>query len=406
MKIKNFLFCLTAAVTICTGAAAQSVVREVSKSDDRIEFKPFWYLQFQDGVTCTTGKISDFIDLLSPEFTLGGGYQFSPVFGLRGNIAYGEGKTFISDAAYTGSAYSSQIWRAEADAMLNLSNLLFGYSHDREFNLYPFVGLQANVGTQNELSTTKWKREYAWDPVGFFPAIKAGVQGELRINDMFSAIAEANGQILSDKFNSVKEGSPDGQFNLLVGLKVKLGKSYAPSAGYIAAQAAAKEAAVAAEKAAAEKAAAEAAAAKEAAEKAAREKAEAERIAAEKAAAQAEADAVAAIRKKNIVEHSCNIFFALNSSSVSKNEMAKVEQLAEWIKENPDYQVRLCGYADRSTGTPNYNLGLSQRRVKTVEKKLIGLGVPAEQIIADYKGDTVQPFELPEQDRVVMCKVQ
>ena len=66
----------------------------------------------------------------------------------------------------------------------------------------------------------------------------------------------------------------------------------------------------------------------------------------------------------------------------------------------------VLNYADRNTGTPKYNLPLSERRVKAVKKAIMERGIAEDRILTDFKGDTVQPFELPEQNRVVTCIVQ
>ena len=153
------------------------------------------------------------------------------------------------------------------------------------------------------------------------------------------------------------------------------------------------EAARKAEKAAAEKAAAE----KAAAEKAAAEKAAAEKAAAEKAAA--ERAAVAA-------ENSNEVSFTIGSTYIRKSEDAKLVTLAEWLKANPDFSVAVVGYADRETGTAKGNLDLSKRRAAAVAARLVKLGVDENRIASDYKGDTVQPFQVNDKNRVVLCTVK
>ncbi|MCQ2137425.1 MAG: OmpA family protein [Bacteroidales bacterium] len=397
MKINKLIICAAAFLMTFGSAFAQ----QVSKSDDRYEFQPRWYVQFQDGLTYTFGEAPDPGKLMSNIFQLGGGYDFNPYFGLRANFGYAQNRGYIDAPHFRG--YGANIAQLQADATLNLTNLLLGYRHNWAVNVYPFVGFVGNLGTDN--NSASFFVPDAWEPTKFFPAGHAGVHFDFKITNHVSATLEGNYFITKDEFNSKFEGRPDKQINVLAGLKYKMGKGFTVSQAYLAAQAAAREAAIAAEKAAAEKAAAEAEAARLAAEKAAAEKAAAEAEAARIAAEKAAAEAAAAKYKQDCVEHSCNIFFALDRSVVRQQEMGKVDDLVKFMNEYPDYKVGLCGYADRGTGTPRYNLPLSERRVKAVKKILMERGIAEERIITDFKGDTVQPFEIPEQNRVVMCLV-
>lgn len=398
MKITKFFICSAVALLSLTSAFAQ----KVSKTDERVEFTPYWFVQFEDGVTHTSGSYGTITQVLSPEFTVGGGYMFNPLFALRANLGYGESRNWI-DQNYKG--FSSQFYQLQGDAMLNICNLLGGYNHHRGVNIFPFIGVSANLGAEN-LAYDQPQTPDAWKAVKLFPSARAGVHFDFRITNHVSAILEGNYNIYSDKLNSKLEGGLDRQQNVLAGLKYKMGDGYRPSAGYLAAQAAAKEAAIAAEKAAAAKAAAEAEAARLAAEKAAREKAEAERIAAEKAAAEAAAKAAEAEYRRKCLEYTCDIFFALDRSVIRPKEMEKVDALVKFLNENTEFKVALCGYADRQTGTPGYNLPLSERRVKAVRKALLERGIAEDRILTDFKGDTVQPFAVQEQNRLVTCRVQ
>ena len=396
MKIKKLIICATAVLLTCGNAFAQ----QLSKSDDRYEFQPAWYVQFQDGITYTFGEAPKAEKLMSNIFSLGGGFNFNPYFGVRSNFAYGQNRGYVYG---WNDGFDANIWQIQGDATLNLTNLLLGYRHSWKVNVYPFVGFVGNLGVEN--TAAQRIADKPWEPVSFFPAGHAGVHFDFKITNHVSATLEGNYMITKDEFNSKLEDRPDQQINVLAGLKYKMGKGFTVSQAYLAAQAAAKEAAIAAERAAAEKAAAEAEAARLAAERAAAEKAAAEAEAARIAAEKAAAEAAAAKYKQDCVEHSCNIFFALDRSVVRQQEMGKIDDLVKFMNDYPDYKVGLCGYADRGTGTPRYNLPLSERRVKAVKKVLMERGIAEERIITDFKGDTVQPFEIPEQNRVVMCIV-
>ena len=206
------------------------------------------------------------------------------------------------------------------------------------------------------------------------------------MSDAIALGLETNANFYSDKLNSKRAEKgllADWQFNLLAGVKFRLGDNTRPSAVYAAQVAAAEAAAAAAAALAAEKAAAE---------KAAAEKAAAEKAAAEKAAIAA--------------ENSEDVFFTIDSYYIRSNEGKKLEKLAAWMKANPDFNVTLVGYADKKTGTYEINQRISERRANAVKDRLVKLGVPAERIMTFFKGDTVQPFAENAKNRVVICALE
>ena len=184
-------------------------------------------------------------------------------------------------------------------------------------------------------------------------------------------------------------------------MKFNLGSNTRPSKVYAAKVAAAEAAAAAAAAEAARIAAEKAAAEKAAAEKAAAEKAAAEKAAAEKAAA----EKAAAERAALAAENSKDIAFTIGSSYIRKAEDAKLVALAEWLKANPDFSVIVIGYADKETGTAKGNFELSKKRANAVAARLLKLGVEETKVTTDFKGDTVQPYEVNAQNRVVVCTV-
>ena len=62
--------------------------------------------------------------------------------------------------------------------------------------------------------------------------------------------------------------------------------------------------------------------------------------------------------------------FTINSAVVSNEEMVNVYNIAQWMKSNPSCNISVIGYADKATGTPEYNKQLSQRRAESVVKLL------------------------------------
>ena len=98
-----------------------------------------------------------------------------------------------------------------------------------------------------------------------------------------------------------------------------------------------------------------------------------------------------------------NIFFALNSALINNDQQAKIASLAEYLKKHPLAKVNLTGYADVDTGNARINLKLSEARARNVAEALKSQGIATDRINIDFKGDTIQPFATPKENRVCVC---
>lgn len=110
---------------------------------------------------------------------------------------------------------------------------------------------------------------------------------------------------------------------------------------------------------------------------------------------------------KKVAEKSVNnIFFNINSAAIRATEMGKISDIIDWANRHPEAQILLTGYADRETGTPHLNQGLSEHRAAAVKQLLLSKGIAESRIQTDAKGDTVQPFANNEENRavVVLCQ--
>jgi outer membrane protein OmpA-like peptidoglycan-associated protein len=96
------------------------------------------------------------------------------------------------------------------------------------------------------------------------------------------------------------------------------------------------------------------------------------------------------------------VFFRLNSSVIDKNQEGNIFNTSEYAKKH-NLPVVVVGYADKKTGTADYNQGLSERRARVVAKKLTEqYGIPTEKISIEWRGDTQQPYEINNWNRVVI----
>ena len=81
-----------------------------------------------------------------------------------------------------------------------------------------------------------------------------------------------------------------------------------------------------------------------------------------------------------------DVLFDFNRATLRNEERARIAELAALLKQNPDFQVELEGYAD-PRGTDKYNVALSRRRVDAVRTALIEAGVPAATITTGAYGE-------------------
>ena len=99
-----------------------------------------------------------------------------------------------------------------------------------------------------------------------------------------------------------------------------------------------------------------------------------------------------------------DVFFTIGRTNISKTEMTKVKEVADYLKANPNATVEVTGYADRGTGNPTINERLSKQRAQTVFNTLTRTyKINKDRIKVDYKGDTIQPFAKDIENRVAIC---
>ncbi len=86
------------------------------------------------------------------------------------------------------------------------------------------------------------------------------------------------------------------------------------------------------------------------------------------------------------VKKNLQIRFEVNSATVPIDQQWKIREFAAFLKKYPNAKVDIVGYTD-SSGNPDKNLYLSQRRAQSVKELLISYGIKASRIKAIGKGD-------------------
>ncbi|NPA59075.1 MAG: OmpA family protein [Epsilonproteobacteria bacterium] len=85
-------------------------------------------------------------------------------------------------------------------------------------------------------------------------------------------------------------------------------------------------------------------------------------------------------------EVNLNITFENKSYHVDNNSRKYIDELVEFLKAKPSYNVQIIGYTD-SVGKKRDNLLLSQRRARAVRNVIINKGISPTRVIATGRGE-------------------
>jgi outer membrane protein OmpA-like peptidoglycan-associated protein len=374
MKMMNKIVLSAVLASTFVGAYAQEEETKVVE-----EFNPHFYVGAQIGAQYTLGEVN-FGNLISPNGQVLFGYNFTELWGVRLGV-----DAWQSKAGQKSQSVGDEYWKwnyvaPSVDVTLNLSNLFAGYKADRKVNVGIFAGLGANFafsndgaeGAQQRLSyanAAKQPLEYRWDSRTFFQT-RMGANVDFRLNDHWSVGLEAQAAVLCDRYNSKKAENADWYFNALAGVKYNIGKTHRSKSVPV--------------------------------ERCQPTEKIVERIIERPAPAPAPAPAQQAVAQP----FRRDIFFVISSSKVSDAEMVKIMEVADYMKKNPNAKVEVTGYADRGTGHAAINDKYAQSRADMVVEALKKQGVDASRISSSSKGDTEQPFEVNELNRVAICIAQ
>lgn len=383
MKIKTLLVACLALVSVTAMAQKQKkvvdrvdqrTVQELDHQDVSKEFKGHWFLDIQGGVQHTVGE-AKFSKLLSPNVQLGLGYQFAPWFaarlqanGWQSKGAWDGHRYNRGDEPFTAD-YKYKYVAPGIDLIFSLTDLIGGWNPERFFNAAIFVGGGANIAFDNDevndiAKVVKNLDDYylqnLWDGTKVNPFGRAGLQLGFRVSPAVSILLEGNFNILSDKYNSKKADNPDMYFNALAGVRVNLGKTYTEKTtdvyrDIVVYDTIYKYVTIPEPKPAPVK--------------------------------------IDPLRR--------DIFFQINKSVIRPSEVAKIEDIAAYLKKYPKAVVMITGYADKNTGNDRINDRLSKSRADAVVKMLSEqYGIDPERISFDAKGSHEQPFDENDLNRV------
>lgn len=353
---------------IILGVSAQQVDRVEHKMihSSRAFFVPHWYVKAQGGAAYDVGE-AEFSQLISPALQLALGYKFDEMFGVRGSVS---GLWARNRYAYPEAKYQWNFVQPAIEGELELLPIFLGKNPERLASVYAFAGVGLAISYNNNDAIEADRRygidfQKLWTGTRLNPVVRAGIGADFPITDNVSIGAEFNANMMPDHFNSKlgKRDNRDWHFNALIGVKFTIGKShgrtenvYQDIVHYKPLPEPAKE----------------------------------------------EEFVDVPIEK---ISFNVNIQFLINQSVIRSNQIPKLTRLLQYLNEHPRAFVRLSGFADKETGTPEINMRLSIERSQVVSKYLQDAGIQEWRIRRFAKGDRVQPFDIPEDNRVCICFV-
>lgn len=365
--MKRQILFLALTMTSLSGAIAQAETSESSKSKNPYEVKTNkfwnnWFISAGGGVQLFHGSDNNKAnrgDRLTPALDIAVGKWFTPGIGVR--LAYSglqlKGATKDADAPYsTGeqmpdNEYYKTKWdmmHLQADAMFNLSNMFCGYNEKRIYSFIPYAG----AGLLHSWSSPK-HNDWAFT-IGLINRFRLcsalDLNVEIRETFMNNAFYNQGGQELAAA---------------TIGLTYKFKKRGWNECSNISKEEMddilSKLAAMGATNEALQRALDEA-----------RNK---------------KPETTIVKEKEYVGIAKLFVTFPLNKATVSDKDRVNLGYIAKAMKQNPDKVYTVCGYADKQTGSAEYNEKLSKKRAEAVCDILVNeFGVKSSQLKIDYKG--------------------
>lgn len=313
----------------------------------------------------------------------------SPVVGLRAQLQGGRLSNYDLELGRERWPYLF----AHGDVLINFSNLVGGYREDRAYYLIPFAGAGSIWANFTDKSQAKTGRGTLQDF-----ALTAGLLHKFRISPAVDFHIEMKSWLTNTSVLPIelKERSTWG-LSATAGFAYRFGRrgwDRVEDIAYTAED-------LAVYRQAADKSA-------EALKAAEEENARLKRALQEERdrAARAEAAAADAAAQPRVAEKEAStlILFSIGSTTLTKQEQLRLEQVAEMIKRGPqENRYKLEGYADKQTGTKALNERLAAERAREVYDFLVKQGVNPDVLSYEGMGEE-NPFPRQETNRSVRIR--
>ncbi len=343
-------------ILVAFGISAQET-QNVSHGDVYLKNKGSdnWFMTLAGGANTFFGngfKDADYMDVTSWQGQISAGKWISPIFGARlaVNVAQHEHYNKPLNDYITSNSINPHV-----DVMWNMTNALVGYKADRVYNFIPYVGIGGMIGMEKDFGGDT-DIELTWN---------MGLINNFQLSNNFSIFVELAATTL--KGNLAERFAPktaDDKYSYdligqaLVGVKFGLGGK--------------------------------------------------------------QDFTTAELLDYNLIN---DLNSQINRLRAENENLSKRPEFCpecpdvepqivaesvyvpnvEYMKSNPNATVEIVAYADKQTGTPDYNMKLSERRAKAVADALTSqYNIDSSRINIDWKGDTEQPYAENDWNRVAI----
>jgi outer membrane protein OmpA-like peptidoglycan-associated protein len=327
-------------------------------------FVPHWQVGGEVGGGYDIGE-AKFFDLISPALQFTAAYHINEFAAARLALS-----GFVSRNCYAFPVekYKWYFVQPAIDFKFDLASIISGWDPNRMFAPYAFVGVGASISFGNDdavNATRRWGVDYQklWDGTRFNPVVRGGLGADFWVSDKTAITFEANANMLPDHYNSKRgrHDNRDWRFNAMVGVRFRLGDHSRKTEPVYARN--------------------------------------------QPSVVQPVQGAQQQKITRDMTDLTVNVQFVINQSIIRQTEYEKLYDLVAYLNNHPQDHVLLTGYADKETGNAEINERLSRERANAVAAWLRERGVAPYRIHTDHKGDRIQPFDFPFQNRVCVCIV-
>ena len=336
---------------------------------------------------------------VGPDYALAIGKWLNPAIGLRvkadymiqSNRADKEAAAAYPSVYTNGGKYRYRLFTAMGDLMLNLNNILGQYKESTRFNVYAFMGVGFVRNSKFDTHVKNWtraaqsatypefapyevdthSRSYLAGHIGLGTAIQLSQALDFNLE---AAISATNDKFNGHQYDVLYDGYVTAQAGLTYHFKDHFGDrrfkyrtlNDADILGSL------------------------------------NDKINAARQDLANARPRTENRVEETYNKIEVLDMTVN--FIIDKYNITDLQKKNIAAVAKYMQDNPDVTLTVTGFADVKTAYPAYNLKLSERRAKAVYNCLVKeFGVDPSRLKIDYKGDTIQPYELKnEWNRVVI----
>jgi outer membrane protein OmpA-like peptidoglycan-associated protein len=100
-----------------------------------------------------------------------------------------------------------------------------------------------------------------------------------------------------------------------------------------------------------------------------------------------------------------SVLFGLNRDEPFNGQDITLINVVKYLNEYPDAKIRLDGYGDGATGTPEQNLKIAIRRAENLHRTLTAsYGIAPKRVETQAFGSSEQPYEKNEWNRLVLIR--